>query len=104
MQVKKGSSRVASWPQEQVEAVRRSPDVYILALDYCKTGLARRCFLQVEAVVAIWCHDLSLRLDFMPRNSSLQLNLPVLCRKMAIWIGLAARGRLKMPKKGVESA
>eukprot|EP00434_Breviolum_minutum_P011790 symbB.v1.2.010405.t1/scaffold657.1/size175864/2 len=58
-----------------------SPDVFILALDYCRNGRSRRTFLfQADASAAIW-------------RASLQLNLPALARKMAIWIGLSVSAR-----------
>ncbi|CAJ1376318.1 unnamed protein product [Effrenium voratum] len=50
-------------------------------MDYCKTGRARRHFIfQPCACAALW-------------RVSLQLNLPALARKLAIWIGLSVTTR-----------
>ncbi|CAL1129881.1 unnamed protein product [Cladocopium goreaui] len=78
-------SHMPPLPQEasrmSVKATDWSPDIFILALDYCRNGRSRRTFLfQADASAAIW-------------RVSLQLNLPALARKMAIWIGLSVPAR-----------
>jgi len=54
-----------------------SGDAYILALEHCPTGRARRRLLCADgACSALWCVCLS-------------NNLPSLARKLAVWIGLS---------------
>lgn len=54
-----------------------SGDVFILALEHCPTGKARRTLLCLEgACAALW-------------RVSLSSNLPALARKLAVWIGLS---------------
>lgn len=58
-------------------AVDWTGDVFILALEHCPTGKARRLLLCAEgACAALW-------------RVSLDRNLPDLARKLAVWIGLS---------------
>jgi len=72
-------------PQEADNAARAEEggwpcDVFVLALEHCPSGKARRTFLCSEgACAALW-------------QASLSQNLPSLARKLAVWIGLSANG------------
>merc|ERR1712061_154685 len=60
-----------------------SCDVFILVLEHCPTGKARRMLLCADGTcAALW-------------KASLSQNLPNLARRLAVWIGLSLNSTVK---------